>query len=128
MRMIDTIFDRCGGYVRVAQIVLAFYDRVLQSQRLRKIFIDTDMRRLVDHQAKFMSAIMGGPKSYTDEEISAVHRSLPIDDLMFDEMARLLRMTLSDFRLDEEDLRFVLVEFQSRRPLVVHRRAVDAAP
>jgi len=56
----QTLFDKYGGFATVSRIVSAFYDEVLESEQLRPYFRGLDMRRLVDHQTKFIAALMGG--------------------------------------------------------------------
>jgi hemoglobin len=56
--------------------VLSFYDRVLTSATIAPFFADVDMRRLVDHQAKFISSVMGGPSSYSTAALREVHAHL----------------------------------------------------
>ena len=82
----DTMFERYGGLAFVSRVVLGFYDRVLASARLAPFFADTDMQRLVEHQAKFISSVMGGPESHTEAMLRDAHAHLDIDDGAFDEM------------------------------------------
>jgi hemoglobin len=89
----DTMFERYGGFAFVTRFVLSFYDRVLASAGLARFFADTDMARLVEHQAKFISSVMGGPASYSDAKLREAHAHLQIDDRAFDEMIGLLRVT-----------------------------------
>jgi truncated hemoglobin YjbI len=58
-----TMFERYGGIAFVTRFVLSFYDRVLTSATIAPFFADVDMRRLVDHQAKFISSVMGGRRA-----------------------------------------------------------------
>src|SRR5262245_36528293 len=82
----DTMFERYGGLSFISRVVLSFYDRVLASVRLAPFFVDTDMQRLVEHQAKFIASVMGGPECYTEAMLRDAHAHLPIDDRAFDEM------------------------------------------
>jgi hemoglobin len=99
-----SVFERLGGFARVRLMVSAFYDKVLASEDLGKHFQHVDMRRLIDHQTKFTSAIMGGPASFTDEQIARAHQRLGISAAEFDEMADLFRETLEDFDLPPADV------------------------
>lgn len=114
-----TIFERCGGFGAVSRIVLGFYDRVSDSDRLAPFFEDIDMGRLIDHQTKFISSLMGGPASFDDATLERVHARLAITSEAFDEMAGLLQETLEDFDLSPEDAAHVMGEFRRRRALVV---------
>lgn len=114
-----SIFERYGGFARVSRVVSDFYDHVLESPILAPYFDHVDMRRLIDHQTKFMVSVMGGPASYTDEHLARVHAHLGIDDAAFTEVTVLLRETLEDYEYDEGDIATVLGEIVRRRPLIV---------
>lgn len=119
--MVGTMLEQCGGYPRVPQIVFVFYDRVLQSARLRSFFVSVDMRRLIEHQTKLLCSLMEGPVSYSDQQLAAVHLHLRIDDATFDELVHVLEQTLSDFQIPIEHLKFVIAQIQMRRPFIVSR-------
>lgn len=114
-----TIFERYGGFAAVSKIVLDFYDRALDNDVLAPYFEDVDMRRLVDHQTKFVSYVMGGPASFADDHLRRAHERLGIDDPAFDEMIETFREALEDFDMDEEDVDAVIAEMERRRPLIV---------
>jgi hemoglobin len=127
--MDQNLFDRFGGHAAVARLVFAFYDRVLRSERLAPYFRDVDMRRLVEHQAKFVSQLMGGPVSYSDSELRQVHAHLEVDDVTFDEMMLQFQRALGDFGLAEADMDLVMAGMRARRPAIVTAgRTVSARP
>jgi hemoglobin len=99
-----SIFERLGGFARVRLLVSDFYEKILESERLHGYFANVDMRRLIDHQTKFISAIMGGPASYTDEQIARAHARLNITADDYEEMAQLFRETLEDFGVDQAEV------------------------
>lgn len=114
-------FTRCGGFAKVSRIVVAFYDKVCDSDLLAPYFEDADMRALVDHQTKFVAQLMGGPASYGDETLRRVHERLGITQQAFDEMTALLQETFEDFELPPADLRGVMAEVRRYAPLIVSR-------
>lgn len=120
--MADTIFERYGGFAKVSRVVSSFYSTVLASN-LAPFFDGVDMPRLMDHQTKFMAALMGGPASFTNEHIQRVHVHLAIDDAAMDEMNLILREVLEDHDFDESDISTVVGAFESYRPLVVRSRS-----
>lgn len=61
--MSQSMFERYGGFAKLSK-VMAFYDRVLDSDVIGDFFEGVDMRRLIDHQTKFISQVMGGPAAY----------------------------------------------------------------
>lgn len=113
------LFERFGGLPEVSRLVLDFYDRVLKSQALRPYFAHADMRRLVEHQAKFIASVMGGPAVYSDADLRDIHGHLEIDDSAFDEMMRLFAEALADFRLPPDEAQHVIAALRARRPHVV---------
>jgi hemoglobin len=114
-----SVFERLGGFARVRLLVSEFYEKVLDSERLCVYFQQIDMRRLVDHQTKFISALMGGPASYSDEQIARAHARLGIRSEDFAEMADLFRETLEDNRLAAVDVTRLHAHLLSLRELVV---------
>ena len=86
-----TIYERVGGFASVRKVVSAFYDKALESALIAHHFEQVEMPRLIDHQTRFISFLMGGPASYSDEHIQHVHARLAITLAEFDEMIELLR-------------------------------------
>jgi hemoglobin len=124
--MTSTPFQRHGGFAFASKLVLAFYDRVIESDLTGPYFEGVDMRRLVDHQTRFVAQIMGGPAGHTNEALERAHAHLSIDDAAFDGMAAILEDTLEDFDIGCEDIRAILAEIERRRPWIV-RSAVRTA-
>jgi hemoglobin len=114
-----TTFDRLGGFARVRLLVSDFYERVLESERLSRFFAGTDVRHLIDHQTKFIAAMMGGPASFTDEQMARVHQRLGISHDDFEEMATLFRDTLEDFGVQEPELGRLHAHLLSMKPHIV---------
>ncbi len=117
--MARTIFERYGGFASVGKIVLDFYDRVLDDDVLGPYFEDVDMRRVIDHQTKFVATIMGGPASYADETLQQVHAHLRIDHDAFEQMLVVLRATLADHGFAPADIEAVARAMQAREPVIV---------
>ncbi len=117
--MEKTLFETYGGFSAVSRIVLDLYDRLLDDDEVGPFFDDVDMSRIVDHQTKFVSSLMGGPASYTDDQISRTHARLAIADVHFDMLDKILRDTLKDHGVVQEDIDTIAAAFEARRGLVV---------
>ena len=115
------MFQRYGGIDRVSDLVMRFYDRVLSSERLAPFFRGIDMRRLVEHQANYISAVMGGPASFTDEHLSEVHAHLEIREGDFDEMLEHFRAALDESGFAPEDAEAVIRRLAALRRVIVSR-------
>jgi hemoglobin len=119
--MPPSLFERSGGFATVSRIVSAFYDKVLDSPRLSPYFAGTDMRRLIDHQSKFIAQVMGGPVSYTNDALERTHAHLGIDQQSFDEVVGLLTETLLDFEVPAADVAMVERQLRDRARYIVAR-------
>ncbi|GMG81975.1 group 1 truncated hemoglobin [Paralimibaculum aggregatum] len=114
-----TLYEKYGGFAQINRIVMAFYDGLLDSDEVGPYFDDVDMKRLIDHQTKFVAALMGGPAEFGDDHLRRAHASLGITDAHFDEMKAILGGTLADHGVAAEDVATVLAAIESRRGLVV---------
>lgn len=104
LRVMQTLFDKYGGFATVSKIVREFYRGVLQSPRLRPYFEGANMERIIDHQTKFIAHVLGGPAEYTGRELGAAHVALKITGEAFQEVAEILQETLEDAGMAEDDV------------------------
>ena len=77
------MFERYGGFAKINRIVMSFYEKMTTSPITKGYFEKTNMRRLIDHQTKFIASMMGGPASYTNEHLERVHARLGITETAF---------------------------------------------
>ena len=117
--MSQTIFERNGGFATVRKIVSTFYDYMLDDETMAPYFAGIDMRRQIDHQSKFISAVMGGPASYSDDHLQRVHARLGITHEAFLVMAGLLKEAMEDHDMSIPDIEAVMHEIRVREHLVV---------
>lgn len=118
----DTLYARLGGPPAVARLVFDFYDRVLRSERLAPFFDGVDMARLVDHQAKFIAAAMGGPAAQSPAVLREAHAGLGVTAEDFAEMVALLDETLTAHGLTAADRAQVLAVVHAHRGVIVSER------
>ncbi|MFK7879670.1 group 1 truncated hemoglobin [Roseobacter sp.] len=123
--MEQTLFEKYGGFSTISRIVMALYERLLDDDDVGPYFDDVDMPKLMDHQTKFVSALMGGPASFSDAHIERAHQHLIVRDADFDRLKELVDATLSDFNLQRVDIDTVLKSFEDRRSLLVRPQNVD---
>lgn len=119
--MSRSLFDKYGGFASVSKVVSAFYDKAVESDIIGPYFDNIDMRAQIDHQTKFISSLMGGPASYSDEALQKVHAGLNIDRESFEEMGKLLRETLVEFDIERADVDAIMYEIESRLDIIVSR-------
>jgi len=123
--MKNSLFDKYGGFSNISRIVMALYDRLLDDDDVGPFFDEVDLPKLIDHQTKFISALMGGPASFSDGHIQRAHAHMIVSDAHFDQLKSLVRETLEEFEIEPEDIEAVLGEFEVRRPLLVGTGHVD---
>lgn len=119
--MHQSLYEKYGGDAAVTSIARDFYQRVLSSAALRGYFEGVQMERLLGHQIKFLSKVMGGPDAYAGRSLEKAHRRLRIDDDAFDEVAQCLRDALAEAGVEDTDLQSILRIVASVRRDIVHQ-------
>ena len=117
--MTETLYQKYGGFGAISRVVMDFYDRLLDSERVGDFFDDVDMKKLIDHQTKFIAYLLGGPAEYTGERLEQLHGHLNIAGADFDEMKQILSDTLSDHGFDDTDRGTVIDVIESHRGRIV---------
>jgi hemoglobin len=117
--MPKTLYQKYGGFAAVSRVVLAFYDKALDSDQIGDFFEDVDIKRLIDHQTKFISSLLGGPASYTRDRLGQIHARLNISDPDMDEMAKLLAEALDEHGFEPSDRDAVIHEIEALRSSIV---------
>jgi hemoglobin len=120
--MAKTLFERYGGFANVSRVVMTFYDKMVSSPLTSRYFANTNMKRLIDHQTKFVASMLGGPASYTNEHLERVHADMGITEEAFMESVDLLKETLEDHGFEDADVRDVESEFMSRKNFIITKR------
>ncbi len=119
--MSKSLYDKYGGFKTVSRVVITFYELVLDSDVVGHHFDDIDMGRLIDHQTKFMSSLLGGPVSFGDERLRTVHRGLIITHAEFDEIITLLAEALQMHGMEQGDINMVRQAIETKRGVIVAR-------
>lgn len=121
--MANTLFQKYGGFSGISRVVLTFYDKVLESDQIGDYFAEIDMKRLVDHQTKFISSLLGGPASFADEQLKRIHAHLGISNQDFDEMSKLLAEAFEEHGFEPTECDAVVREIEARRSVIVSHAA-----
>ncbi len=114
----SSTFQKYGGFSAVSRVVMTFYEMVLDNDLVGHHFDNVDMPRLMDHQTKFVSALMGGPSAMNDERLAFVHRDLAITREEFDEIVLLLTDAMSQHGMEQADIHNVKKSFEEKRALI----------
>lgn len=122
----SSTFERYGGFGTVSKIVMTFYEKVLDSEIAGHHFDDIDMPRLIDHQTKFISSLMGGPVSISDDRLRAVHHHLDVNGPEFDEIAHLLGEALREHGVEARDVTELLNAIEAKRAMIIRPAGASA--
>ena len=114
-----SIFTKYGGLSALRAVVFDFYDRVLDSDIVGPFFEDVDLSKLVDHQTKFFASILGGPVNFAEQRLAMAHAHLNVTHAQFDEVAAILRATLTDAGFSADDLSSTIAAVEARRSIIV---------
>ncbi len=104
----QSLFEKYGGFSSVYKIVISFYAKIQASPSLAKYFLGVDMKRLIDHQTKFLCVALGGPNTYEGRSIREAHKSLNIEHSAFAEVAKLLHESLTEAGVEPMDINAVM--------------------
>ena len=123
--MEKSLFDKYGGFSTISKVVLELYNRLLDDDDVGPFFDDVDMPKLMDHQTKFISSLLGGPASFSDKHLQMAHRHMTIKHAHMDRLKEIVADTLTDFDVEEADIALVIDAFEARRTLLVEGADVD---
>ena len=101
-----TLFEKLGGAEAVDIAVDRFYERVLQDNRIKHFFVDTDMVQQRNHQKAFLTYAFGGTDKYDGRYMRQAHKDLVekqgLNGEHFDAVAEDLMITLKEMGVSDE--------------------------
>lgn len=98
-----SLYERLGGERAIADLVDAFYLRVLADPLLAPFFEGIEEGRLRRMQREFFAAALGGPIGYTGRPLRTIHAPLGIRTRHLARFLDHLTATLSDREISERD-------------------------
>lgn len=104
----ESLFHKYGGFTSVGSIVLAFYEKILDTDELLPYFQGIDMERLIGHQTDFLCMILGGPAHYSGRDLRAAHERLHITVPHFFIVADLLEEALEEAGVEDDDVEAII--------------------
>lgn len=110
-------FDRIGGTAAVKLAVQQFYVRVLDDPQLAPYFTTVDMDRQRRHMVLMLTAVLGGPDSYTGRSLSEAHKPLHIPAAHYNLVGEHLVATLEQLNVPADivgDVQKVLAQVQDQ--------------
>jgi chemotaxis signal transduction protein/truncated hemoglobin YjbI len=103
----SSLFERLGGAGAVEAAVGIFYRKLLADAHISRFFEGVDMTRQAGRQKAFLGSLMGGPNTYTGQDLRTGHRHLVaqgLADSHFDAVLGHLTATLRELGAAEADI------------------------
>lgn len=114
--MDGTLFLKYGGTPLLQDIVDDFYSKAVQHEALKHYFAGHDIERLKNHQAAFLAVLMGAPPAlYTGRGMKEAHEQLKVTEEAFNVVASILRESLGDGGMEENDVALMLESLEGFR-------------
>ena len=113
------LFEKYGGFSTLHKVVSAFYDKILEEEKLRLFFDDVNMAALVDHQTQFIASVMGGPVSFDDERLLMAHKGLGLGEQEWAAVVDILIVTLETFEIEGRDIETIVKVLATKKPLII---------
>ncbi|MBA6341022.1 group 1 truncated hemoglobin [Colwellia sp. MB02u-10] len=112
-------FEKYGGFATLYPLVGEFYDAVLASDIVAYIFEPIRMEALIEHQTKYLAAMMGGPGEYDDEKLKSAHSQFKITEIEWNEVVNIFIATLNNFKVEDDDINTLASLIAARKSLIV---------
>jgi len=113
----SSLFVKYGGFSSIHNLIENFYEKMLDSELIGSYFEKSNMEALIDHQTRFISSLLGGPVSFTDHHLESVHRHLNIQEDVWNEVITLLKVSLLEFGMEQDDSAMIINKLSNKKRL-----------
>ena len=120
--MQSSLFVKYGGFHAIHDLIDSFYEKLLDSELVGSYFESSNMEALINHQTSFISSLLGGPASYTDQHLKSVHSHLNLDSEVWDEVINLLSLALVEFGMETVDSNMLISTLSGKKGLFLCRQ------
>jgi hemoglobin len=120
--MINSLYDKYGGLETVSLVVHKFYKKIQESTLLNPYFVGINIDGLINHQVKFFSYVMGGIDGYDMSNFKNAHFKFNITDEAFAEVINILRTTLEEFNVENNDINTIVSSAMGLKDKVVNTK------
>ena len=93
------LYDQIG-HAFIAKAVAEFYKRAFVDVMIGHFFFNSDINHIITEQTSFVSAMLGGPKSYTGKPLKPAHKPFLIRTVHFNRRQVMMREVLVDLNLE----------------------------
>ncbi|MCA1041193.1 group 1 truncated hemoglobin [Bacillus infantis] len=122
MAQAQSLYEKVGGEEAVAKVVDYFYEElVLKDETVQHFFVNTDIEKQKQHQTKFISFALGGPKNYTGKSMAKAHEGMNIQPEHFNAIATHLHDALAHYGVEESDIGQALEKVAALKDDIIYK-------
>ncbi len=114
-----TLFERLGGLDAITAVVDDFVARTGSDDRIKSLFMNTDIPRIKKMMVEDICERTGGPCKYTGKDMVESHKDTKLKPEDFEAFMEDLEATLDKFKVPAREKKEVLDDFRSRQEEVM---------
>lgn len=114
-----SLFERLGGLPAIEAVVEDFVARTGSDDRIKSLFMNTDIPRIKKMMVEDICERTGGPCKYTGKNMVDSHKDTKLKPEDFEAFMEDLEATLDKFKVPAREKKEVLDDFRSRQAEVM---------
>ncbi len=114
-----SLYNRLGGATGISDLVVEFYERVLDDATLSPMFENTSMEHLRTMQHEYFTIASGGPPSASAMSLKAAHAGRGITEAHYQRFFHHLLATLESAGIDRDDIDTMIERLALERDQIV---------
>lgn len=116
-----SLYEQIGGETKVAQISDYFIEEIQYDRRILSFFLDSDIDRFREKLSEHICVHIGGPCSYTGDDMVKVHTGMNITEADFNRVVELLINAMNRAEVPHRLQNQVLARFAPMRGDMIYR-------
>ena len=122
----DAVFKNLGGVEGIQKFLDRVYDLIAVDARMKKFFQGRNLVAIKESQRIFITEMIGGPKVYKGRDLVEVHKTLGVDDYLFDCFLMNCEKALAGLGIEDQTIDEVLVVLEPvRAPVIGRQRGIS---
>lgn len=113
------LFERLGGLPAITAVVDDFVAATGSDERIKTLFMNTDVARLKKMMVEDICERTGGPCKYTGKSMQESHKDMKLKPEDFEVFMEDLEKTLDKLKVPAREKGEVLADFRSRQAAVM---------
>jgi hemoglobin len=94
---------------------------VLKDETVQHFLVNTTIEKQKQHQTKFISFTLGGPKNYTGKSMAKAHEGMNIQPEHFNAIATHLHDALAHYGVEESDIGQALEKVAALKDDIIYK-------